>query len=117
MTLKLNLWQASNGFARIYLNGLPVEGKAWLQASRGRTVVQFEKGSPGMPPDAVLALVAETAGCDPTFWRGSRGRGRDNAEAGKGRMAGPQCREPSWHGDRIRSSGMDTCRCGPARPE
>jgi len=68
MALKLNLWQAPNGFSRIYLNGLPVEGKAWLQGSRGSTVVQFERGSLGMPTADVLALVSEAAGCDATRW-------------------------------------------------
>lgn len=66
MNLKLNVWRAANGFTRIYLNGLPVEGKAWLQSSGGRTAVQFDRGSPGLPEDEVLALVGAAVGCDPS---------------------------------------------------
>lgn len=68
MSVKLNLWQSGTGFARIYLNGLPVAGKAWLQASRGMTAVHFEQGAAGMPESDVMALVAVAAGCDPTRW-------------------------------------------------
>jgi len=66
--LRMNLWRAGNGFTRIYLNGLPVEGKVWLQASRGRTAVHFENGVDGIPVSEVLAKVADTAGCDPLNW-------------------------------------------------
>lgn len=68
MALRLNLWQSANGFTRIYLNGLPVDGKAWLVSKRGRTTVEFERGSSGMPADQVLALVGDVAGCDAYDW-------------------------------------------------
>lgn len=64
MQLKLNVW-SSGTFTRVYLNGLPIAGKAWLQPNRGRTYVHFEKGEEGLSPDEVLSLVEEATGCDP----------------------------------------------------
>jgi len=88
MSVRLNVWKAANGFTRIYLNGLPVEGKAWLQSSGGRTAVQFERGSKGMPDAEVLALVAVAAGCDPARWM-------DLLEAVESLPAAPRGRKPN----------------------
>jgi hypothetical protein len=43
MQVTLRAWDSpSGGYSRIYVNGLPVSGKVYLQGSRGRTLVKFE---------------------------------------------------------------------------
>lgn len=65
MEIRLRIWEAGNGFTRIYVNGLDVAGKVYLQGSKGRTVVKFE-GDPGdMTADLVLEMVERAAGCSP----------------------------------------------------
>jgi ERCC4-type nuclease len=66
MQVKLNVWDAPNGgYSRIYVNGLPVSGKVYLQGSKGRTLVKIE-GDPGnLTADYVLEAVGAIAECDP----------------------------------------------------
>ena len=65
MQISLNVWDAPSGtYSRIYINGLPADGKIYLQGSKGMTLVKFE-GSPGnLTAELVLGIVSEAAGCD-----------------------------------------------------
>ncbi|MDW9481304.1 hypothetical protein GOB57_21905 [Sinorhizobium meliloti] len=65
MQITLNMWDAPNGgFSRIYINGLPIAGKAYMQGSKGRTLVKIE-GDPGdITADYLLDLASEVYGCD-----------------------------------------------------
>lgn len=69
MAIKLNTWSATNGFQRIYVNGISSQGKVWLQSQRGRTVVQFEKSVADVNPADVLHQVAIVTLCDPADFR------------------------------------------------
>jgi Fanconi anemia group M protein len=66
MQVTLKAWDSPNGgYSRIYVNGLAVSGKVYLQGSRGRTLVKFE-GDPGdVTSDYVLEAVGAIAECDP----------------------------------------------------
>lgn len=65
MRITLNPWDAPRGgYTLIYVNGLPLDGKVYLQGSKGRTIVKF-KGDPGeFTADRILDMAAEVAGCD-----------------------------------------------------
>lgn len=65
MRISLNPWDApSGGYTLIYVNGLPIEGKVYLQGSKGRTLVKFKGDSGEFTADRILDMVAEVAGCD-----------------------------------------------------
>jgi ERCC4-type nuclease len=66
MQVKLNVWDAPNGnYSRIYVNGLPVSGKVYLQGSRGRTSIKFEGDHGGLTSDDIIAAVSLIVDCDP----------------------------------------------------
>nr|WP_250807431.1 ERCC4 domain-containing protein [Neorhizobium tomejilense] len=65
MQIKLNIWDAPNGgYSRIYVNGLPIDGKVYLHGSKGRTLVKFE-GDPGtITSEYLLDAATAIAECD-----------------------------------------------------
>lgn len=65
MQIRLNIWDGQNGFTRIYVNGLPVSGKVYLQASKGRTTVRFDGDHGELTADQVMEMVTHHTGSDP----------------------------------------------------
>jgi ERCC4-type nuclease len=63
MQITLNIY-APGGFTWIYVNGLPLDGKVYLQGSKGRTLVKFKGDQGDFNAERILDLAAEVAGCD-----------------------------------------------------
>lgn len=67
MGLKLNVWR-KDSYTRIYVNGLPIDGKAWLVSKRGMIDLQFAGGGQPMDRDEVMGLVAAAVGFEIRGW-------------------------------------------------
>lgn len=89
MTLSLNIYRVpGSGFTQIYVNGLPISEKVWLQPSRGRTTVRFKGGVEVMPTTEVLALIEEAMECDPLNWNELLAAVEAAPKESRGRKAG-----------------------------
>jgi ERCC4-type nuclease len=89
MNVTLRIWEAPGGnYKRVYINGLPVSGKVYLQGSNGRTSVKFEGDASGMTADAVLGIVAELTGCNPWDFNELLAAVRSMPEPKRGRRPG-----------------------------
>ena len=100
MSLKLNIWN-KGGPPRVYLNGLSISGKAWLENRRGRTGAVFSDVSETMEEPLVFSMAEAVAGCHPSNWeefvtaveagpRRSRGRAPGTMAANRRGGTGPE---------------------------
>jgi ERCC4-type nuclease len=65
----LNVWRAKVGEkVRIYVQNLPIEGKAWVERSGAGTKGVFDGNHAGMTEADLLKTVEELAGCSPLAW-------------------------------------------------
>ncbi len=63
MHVTLNIY-APGGITLIYVNGLPLADKVYLQGSKGRTLVKFKGDVGDFTAERILDIAAEIAKCD-----------------------------------------------------
>lgn len=66
--LKLNIWNLDGTPRRVYVNGLPISGKAWIEKSGSRMSVKFSGDNGGLTQTDVLSMVGSLPGIDITTW-------------------------------------------------
>jgi len=67
-SLRLNIWKLGEVPKRVYINGLPISGKAWIEKSGSRTSVKFSGDHGELTESEVLAMVGSTQGIDIGNW-------------------------------------------------
>lgn len=95
MAVSLGYWQSADGRAeRVYVNGLPISGKVWLQMSGSRMVIRCSEG-PDFDEGSVRDYLADLRPGETISWpeiveiaQGNRGRGRRPGQTAASRANG-----------------------------
>jgi len=106
--LRLNIWKLEGTPKRVYVNGLPIQGKAWIEKAGNRTSVKFSGDPGGLTQGDVLSMVGAMPGIDTGSWdllvasvdaAPAPAKGRQPGTTASARRHGPPDKPVTWTAD------------------